>query len=173
MSSSLSAPGGERQIGESEPVPRIDIDAIPFDSKTNYPAPFNKLVEGRARKRLGRAAGLTQFGVNICTLRPGAASSQRHWHENEDEFVYVLSGEVVLVEDGGETVLKPGDAAGWKAGVENGHCLINRSSSDAVFIEVGTRAESERAHYSDIDMQVVRDASGFNYLHRNGQPYPK
>jgi len=154
-------------------VPRIDIDAIPLDSATNYPPPFNKAVEGRARKRLGRAAGLTQFGVNICTLRPGAASSQRHWHENEDEFVYVLSGEVVLAEDGGETILRPGDAAGWKAGVENGHCLINRSNSDAVFIEVGTRAESERAHYSDIDMQIVRDESGFNYLHRNGEPYPK
>jgi len=154
-------------------VPRIDIDTIPLDSATNYPPPFNKAVEGRTRKRLGRAAGLTQFGVNICTLRPGAASSQRHWHENEDEFVYVLSGEVVLAEDGGETILRPGDAAGWKAGVENGHCLINRSNSDAVFIEVGTRAESERAHYSDIDMQIVRDASGFNYLHRNGEPYPK
>jgi uncharacterized cupin superfamily protein len=154
-------------------MPRIDIDAIPLDSRTNYPAPFNKAVERRARKRLGAAAGLTQFGVNLCTLKPGASSSQRHWHENEDEFVYVLSGEVVLVEDGGETVLGPGDAAGWKAGVQNGHCLINRSDSDAVFIEVGTRAESERAHYSDIDMQVVRDASGFNYLHRNGEPYPK
>jgi len=154
-------------------MPRIDIDAIPLDTKTNYPVPFHKAVEGRARKRLGRAAGLTQFGVNICTLRPGAASSQRHWHENEDELVYVLAGEVVLVEDGGETVLRPGDAAAWKAGVENGHCLINRSNSDAVFIEVGTRATSERSHYSDIDMQVVRDASGFNYLHKNGEPYPK
>jgi uncharacterized cupin superfamily protein len=103
-------------------------------------------VEGRSRKRLGRAAGLTHFGVNICTLKPGAASSQRHWHENEDEFVYVLEGEVVLREDGGETVLKPGDAAAWKAGVPNGHCLINRSDRNAVFIEVGTRASTERAH---------------------------
>jgi uncharacterized cupin superfamily protein len=77
----------------------------------------------------------------------------------------------VLVEDGGETVLKPGEAAAWKAGVENGHCLINRSDKDAVFIEVGTRAQSERAHYSDIDMQVVRDASGFRYQHRDGKPY--
>jgi uncharacterized cupin superfamily protein len=153
-------------------MPRIDIDAIPLDNSTNYPAPFHKAVERRTRKRLGRAAGLTQFGVNICTLKPGAASSQRHWHENEDELVYVLAGEVVLVEDGGETVLGPGDAAAWKAGVENGHCLINRSDRDVVFIEVGTRAESERAHYSDIDMQVVRDASGFSYLHRNGEPYP-
>jgi len=154
-------------------MPKIDIDAIPLDTRTNYPPPFDKAVEGRARKRLGRAAGLTQFGVNICTLEPGAASSQRHWHENEDEFVYVLAGEVVLVEDDGETILKPGDAAAWKSGVDNGHCLINRSGRDAVFIEVGSRAAAERAHYSDIDMQVVRDAGGFNYLHRNGEPYPK
>jgi len=154
-------------------VPKIDIDKIALDASTNYPPPFNKAVEGRVRKRLGRAAGLTQFGVNLCTLKPGAASSQRHWHENEDELVYVLSGEVVLREDDGEIVLKAGEAGAWKAGVANGHCLINRSDRDAVFIEVGTRAASERAHYSDIDMQVVRDASGFNYMRKNGEPYPK
>jgi inorganic pyrophosphatase len=125
-------------------MPKIDTDKVPLDTATGYPPPFNKAVEGRARKRLSRAAGLTQFGVNICTLRPGAASSQRHWHESEDELVYVLSGEVVLREDGGETVLKSGDAAAWKAGVANGHCLINRSDRDAVFLEVGTRAPSAR-----------------------------
>ena len=152
-------------------MPKIDIDKIPLDTATGYPPPFNKAVEGRARKRLGRAAGLTQFGVNLCTLKPGAASSQRHWHENEDEFVYVLQGEVVLREDGGETVLKPGDAAGWKAGVPNGHCLINRSERDAVFIEVGTRASNERAHYSDIDMKVERDGKSMRYTKKNGEPY--
>ena len=104
------------------------------------------------------------------TLR-GAASSQRHWHEKEDEFVYVLQGEVVLREDGGETVLKPGDAAAWKAGVENGHCLINKSSRDAVFIEVGTRVAAERAFYSDIDMMVTRDDKGARYTKKNGEPY--
>jgi uncharacterized cupin superfamily protein len=152
-------------------MPKIDIDKIALDTSTNYPPPFNKAVEGRARKRLGRAAGLTQFGVNICTLKPGSASSQRHWHENEDEFVYVLEGEVVLCEDGGETALKSGDAAAWKAGVPNGHCLINRSHRDAVFIEVGTRAATERATYSDIDMMVVRDEGGFRYTRKNGAPY--
>lgn len=152
-------------------MPKIAIDKIALDAATNYPSPFNKAVEGRARKRLGRAAGLTQFGVNLCTLKPGAASSQRHWHENEDEFVYVLEGEVVLCEDGGETVLKPGDAAAWQAGVPDGHCLINRSNCDAVFIEVGMRAAVERAHYSDIDMKVVRDESGFRYMHKNDEPY--
>jgi uncharacterized cupin superfamily protein len=152
-------------------MPKIDIDKIPIDTATGYPPPFNKVVEGRSRKRLARAAGLTHFGVNICTLRPGAASSQRHWHEKEDELVYVLQGEVVLREDGGETVLKPGDAAAWKAGVENGHCLINKSSRDAVFIEVGTRVAAERAFYSDIDMMVTRDDKGARYTKKNGEPY--
>ena len=154
-------------------MPKVDIDKIALDTATGYPPPFNKAVEGRSRKRLARAAGLTPVCGHLCTLKPGAASSQRHWHENEDEFVYVLEGEVVLREDGGETVLKPGDAAGWKAGVPNGHCLINRSNRDAVFIEVGTRAPTERAHYSDIDMMVVRDHREFRYTHKNGEPYPK
>ena len=137
-------------------MPKIDIASLPVDSRTNYPEPLNQAVVGRSRKRLGVAAGLQQFGVNLTTLKPGAASALRHWHEKEDELVYVLEGEVVLCEDDGETVLKPGDAAAWKAGVPNGHCLINRSARDAVFIEVGTRAKAERAHYSDIDMMVER-----------------
>src|SRR5262245_19996267 len=141
-------------------MPKIDIDKIPIDTSTGYPPPFNKAVEGRSRKRLARAAGLPQFGVNVFTLSPGAASSQRHWHEGEDELVYVLEGEVILREDRGVIVLKPGDAAAWQAGVANGHCLINRSDRDAVFIEIGTRATSERAHYSDIDMMGVRHKEG-------------
>ncbi len=152
-------------------MPKIDIEQTPIDTSTGYPAPFNKAVEGRSRKRLGRAAGLRHFGVNICTLKPGAASSQRHWHEKEDELVYVLQGEVVLCEDEGETILRPGDAAAWRAGMPNGHCLINRSDRDAVFIEVGTRAPAERAHYSDIDMVVVRDGKGARYTRKNGEPY--
>jgi uncharacterized cupin superfamily protein len=154
-------------------MPKLDIAKLPLDTRTNYPPPFNKAVEGRARKRMGSAAGLTQFGVNLCTLKPGAASSQRHWHENEDEFVYMLEGEVVLVEDGGETILHPGDAAAWQAGVANGHCIVNRSDRAAVFLEVGSRAKAERAHYSDIDMMVVRDGADFRYTHKNGEPYPK
>jgi uncharacterized cupin superfamily protein len=152
-------------------MPKIDIDKIQIDISTGYPPPFNKAVEGRSRKRLGRAAGLDHFGVNICTLRPGAASSQRHWHEKEDELVYVLEGEVVLCEDDGETVLKAGDAAAWKAGVPNGHCLVNRSTLDAVLIEVGNRATAERAHYSDIDMMVERGEKGAHYMKKNGEPY--
>jgi uncharacterized cupin superfamily protein len=151
-------------------MPKIDIDKIPIDTSTGYPPPYNKAVEGRSRKRLARAAGLSQFGVNVCTLKPGAASSQRHWHDNEDELVYVLSGEVVLREDEGEIVLKPGDAAAWKAGIANGHCIINRSSRDAVFIEVGSRAPTERAQYSEIDMVFVREGKGVRYTKKNGDP---
>lgn len=153
-------------------MPKIDIAKVPVDTATRYPPPFDKAVVGRSRQRLGNAAGLDQFGVNICTLKPGAASSQRHWHENEDEFVYVLAGEVVLCEDGGETVLKPGDAAAWKAGVANGHSLVNRADRDAVFIEVGTRAATERAYYSDIDMMIERDEKGARYSTKSGEPYP-
>ena len=114
---------------------------------------------------------MSQFGVNICTLKPGAASSQRHWHENEDELVYVLEGEVVLCEDAGETVLKAGEAAAWKAGVADGHCIVNRSDRDAVVLEVGSRAAKERAVYSDIDMMVVRDGKDFRYTKKSGEPY--
>src|SRR5579875_3593925 len=123
-------------------MPKLDIAAIPEQSSTGYPSPFDLLVQGRARKRLGNAGGLTQFGVNICRLPPGSASSQRHWHESEDELVYMLEGEAVLVENEGETILRPGDAATFKAGVANGHQLINRSDRDAIFLEIGTRSET-------------------------------
>jgi uncharacterized cupin superfamily protein len=153
-------------------MPKIDIDSINTDSMTGYPEPFRQIVLGRVRKRLGNAAGLTQFGVNLTTLKPGAASAQRHWHVSEDEFVYVLAGEVVLCEDGGEVVMRPGDAAGFKAGVANGHCLINRSDRDAVYLEVGTRAARERAEYPDVDLRMERDEKGGRYLHKSGDPYP-
>ena len=152
-------------------MPKIDIDKVPIDTASGYPAQFNKIIQGRSRKRLGNAVGLDQFGVNLCTLKPGSASSQRHWQHNEDEFVYVLQGEVLLCEDGGETILKPGDAAGWKAGVPNGHCLINRSQHDAVFIEVGTRAPSEKVTYPDIDMAFERVGTTRKYSKKSGEPY--
>jgi uncharacterized cupin superfamily protein len=153
-------------------MPKIDIDQIKVDTYTGYPEPFRQAVLGRERKRLGNAVGLDQFGVNLSRLRPGAASSQRHWHQNEDELVYVLEGELVLVEDGGETVLRPGEAAGWKAGVPNGHCLINRTDRDAVYIEIGSRAAREVANYPDIDMRAERDDKGMRYVRKDGAPYP-
>jgi len=154
-------------------MPKIDIAKLPIDSRTNYPAPFDKVVAGRSRKRLGHAAGLDQFGVNLTTLKPGAASALRHWHEKEDELIYVLEGEVVLIEDNGETVLKPGDAAGFKASVPNGHHLVNKSGRDAVYLEIGTRSKHERAEYPDLDLVVIRDEQGMRYTHKDGKPYPK
>jgi uncharacterized cupin superfamily protein len=154
-------------------MPKIDIDKLEADSVTGYPEQFRQIVLGRVRRRLGNAAGLTQFGVNLTTLKPGAASSQRHWHAAEDEFVYILDGEVVLCEDGGEVVMRPGDAAGFKAGVAIGHCLINRSNRDALYLEVGTRAVRERSEYPDIDLRAERDETGARYLHKSGEPYPK
>jgi uncharacterized cupin superfamily protein len=152
-------------------MPKIDIDSLSSDSATGYPEPFRQVVLGRSRKRLGNAAGLSQFGVNLTTLKPGAASAQRHWHAAEDEFVYMLAGEVVLCEDDGEVLLRPGDAAGFKAGIANGHCLVNRSERDAVYLEIGTRAVRERAEYPDIDMRMERDEKGARFLHKSGEPY--
>jgi uncharacterized cupin superfamily protein len=154
-------------------MPKIDIANVKTEIATGYPSQFRDVVAGRERKRLGNAVGLDQFGVNLTRVKPGAQSSQRHWHANEDELVYILEGEVVLCEEGGETVLRPGDAAGWKAGVANGHCLINRTSRDAVFIEIGTRAKHEQANYPDIDLVAVKDEQGFHYLHKSGEPYAK
>ena len=138
---------------------------------TGYPAEFAAIVSGRFRKRLGDAGGLTQFGVNLCRIAPGSGSSIRHWHHNEDEFVLMLSGEAVLIEDEGETVLKPGDAAAFKAGVANGHNIVNRGIVDAVFLEVGTRAPTETADYPDIDLRAVKDANGYHFTHKDGTPY--
>lgn len=152
-------------------MPKIDIDKLPWDTFTAYPQQFQKEIAGRARRRLANAAGLTQFGVNICTIKPGSQSSQRHWHEAEDEFVYVLDGEVVLHEDGGETVLKKGEAAAWKANCGNGHTVINRSQREAVVLEVGTRAPRDRVVYPDVDMLLVRDGDKRAYIHKNGEPY--
>jgi uncharacterized cupin superfamily protein len=153
-------------------MPKIDIANLKSEEVSGYPEPFRRAVAGRMRKRLGNAVGLDQFGVNLTTLRPGAASAQRHWHAAEDELVYILAGEVVLCEDGGETVLRAGDAAGFKAGVANGHCLVNRSAADAVFLEIGTRAKDERVEYPDIDMCLERDERGGRFLHKSGEPYP-
>jgi len=153
-------------------VPKIDVAKIPPRTSSNYPAEFQKIVEGRSKRPLGNAAGLTQFGVNLTTLKPGAASSLRHWHVQEDEFVYVIDGELTLVENEGETVLKAGDAAGFKANTANGHQLVNRSSRDATYLEIGTRSKGEIAHYTDVDLALSYDASGkMMFTHKSGEPY--
>jgi uncharacterized cupin superfamily protein len=154
-------------------MPKIDVAALPSMTGTTYPAPFDEPCRHRESTRLGLAAGLTQFGVNRLKLPPGAWSSQRHWHGEEDEFVYVLEGEVSLLENEGEVVLHAGDAAGFKAGVRNGHHLINRSDRDAVFLVVGSRSESDYGEYSDIDMKFEpgRYSGKGGYSRKDGTPY--
>jgi uncharacterized cupin superfamily protein len=154
-------------------MPKIDIKATPETNSTGYPAPFRELVKGRFRKALGNAGGLTQFGVNLCRLAPGAATAQRHWHEKEDEFVFVLDGELVLIEDDGETVLTAGDAAAFKAKTRNGHHLVNRSGRDALLLEIGTRDLNDRGEYPDLDMTFVCENGVDRFLHRDGTPYPQ
>lgn len=149
---------------------RIDINTIAAITGSRYPAPFDAPCSARVRYRLGDAANLTDFGVNLMRLRPGAWSSQRHWHTAEDEFVYVVEGEVVLVTDSGEEVLTAGDAAGFKAGVKDGHHLQNRSNVDAVVLEIGSRKPLvDEGEYPDIDMIFLKDDS---YAHKDGTPYP-
>jgi uncharacterized cupin superfamily protein len=152
-------------------MPKVDLAKAEVDRSLRYPAPFSEVLKGREKCKLGDAVGLSQFGVNIATLPPGTWSSQRHWHQTEDEFIYVLEGEIVLVEDSGEVVLKAGDAAGFKANSGNGHCLINRSSTTARYLEVGTRADKDTVTYSDIDMRLERNGSDRRYLHKSGEPY--
>ena len=149
---------------------KIDISSLKAIVGTMYPAPYDEPCLSRERTRLGDAAGLTQFGVNLLRLPPGAWSSQRHWQTLTDEFVYVLSGEVVLVTDAGDEVLKAGDAAGFKGGDPNGHCLQNRSDADAMLLEIGTRIEGDGAYYPGIDLVGVPNAT--MYTHVDGAPYP-
>ena len=150
---------------------RIDLGSIAPVIGTLYPPPFDLPCRARERKKLGDAAGLTQFGVNLLKLPAGTSSSQRHWHTASDEFVYVLAGEVTLVTDDGEELLRPGDAAGFRAGDTNGHCLQNRSKNEALILEIGTRVADDSAYYSDIDMVCPAGGKPAIYTHRNGTAY--
>ena len=149
-------------------MPKIDLEAIPQSNRTGYPPPYDEAVAGRWVRRLRNAAGLTEMGASHVVLKPGAWSSQRHWHALEDELVVILSGEAVLVEDDGETVLRAGDVAAWPKGVRNGHCLQNRSDADCsvIAISAGDRA-NDHGEYPDIDLKF----SGKAYLHKDGTPY--
>jgi uncharacterized cupin superfamily protein len=148
---------------------RIDASQVPTVIGTSYPAPFDEPCKHRERKRLGDAAGLRKFGVNLLRLPPGAWSSQRHWHTAEDEFVFVVSGEVVLVTNEGEELLRAGDTAGFPANEANGHHLQNRSEQEAVLLEVGSRDEADSTTYSDIDMAIPVGAS--EYTHKDGTAF--
>lgn len=150
---------------------RLDLSTIPVLTGTGYPEPFAEAVNGRSRQALGEAGGLTQFGVNMVELQPGAASSQRHWHTHEDEFVMVVSGELTLITDEGETLMRAGDCAAFPAGRPNGHHLVNRGWGNALFLAVGSRMKEDSAEYPDIDLKY--DGRTGSYLHRDGTPYPK
>lgn len=150
---------------------RIDISALPLHTGTLYPPPYDEPCRARERRKLGDAAGLTQFGVNLLTLKPGVWSSQRHWHSTQGEFVWVLEGEVVLVTNDGEEVLKAGDCAGFRCGEENGHHFQNRSSADARLLEVGTRNDSDGAMYPGIDLVYPPGGKPALYTHTDGTPY--
>ncbi len=148
---------------------RIDIETAPRRDGTSYPPPYDEPCRGRSRRRLADAAGLTQFGVNLQRLPPGQWSSQRHWHSAEDEFVWVVEGEVVLVTDAGEEVLRAGDCAGFRAGDPDGHHLQNRSGRDALLLEVGSHRPAEDvATYPGIDLRVEGDGP---FTHVDGRPY--
>ena len=155
-------------------MPKIDVARVAPIVGSRYPKPFDEPCRARERRRLGDAAGLTQYGVNLLRLEPGAWSSQRHWHTHEDEFVYVLSGEVWLVSDAGEELLRAGDCAGFKAGVRDGHHLQNRSATDAVLLEVGARDDRDAGEYPDIDMVFKAgrySGGGGGFAHKDGKPY--
>jgi len=149
---------------------RIDLKEVPVAVGSGYPAPFDRPCAARSRQRLGLVAGLTDFGVNLLRLPPGAWSSQRHWHALEDEFLFVIEGEVVLVTDAGEEILRTRDCAGFKAGIQDGHHLQNRSTADAVILEIGARKPEDTGEYSDIDMRFSRAEEG--YVRKDGTPYP-
>jgi len=150
-------------------MPKIDFATTPVRTGTSYPAPYDVPCRDRHRLRLGDAGGLTDFGVNLLTLKPGVWSSQRHWHLKEDEFVYVVAGEVVLVSDAGEEILRPGDCAAFPKNDGNGHHLINRSGADALLLEIGTRTPGgDRAAYPDIDLLLDPEKG---WTHRDGTAY--
>jgi len=147
-------------------MPKIDLDSIEPTNATGYPPPFDRDVAGRWQRKVAEAAGLTELGARHVVLEPGAWSSQRHWHEGEDELLVMISGRAVLVEDGGETELAPGDIVAWAKGVRNGHHLINRSAEPCSFVCVSAGSDVGGA-YSDIDMKWTAEG----YVHKDGTPY--
>lgn len=151
------------------------VDALSIEPRigSGYPAPFDADCARREKRRLGDPFGLTQFGVNLVRLPPGQWSSQRHWHHGEDELVYILEGRPTLVTDAGKQLLGPGMTAGFKAGVPDGHHLVNESDNAVLYIEIGTRREAEEAEYADIDMRVRVADGKASYFYRDGRPYSK
>lgn len=149
----------------------IDLAAVPQQTGTAYPDPFKPLVAGRVKQRVGDAAGLKNFGVNRVTLAPGSVSALRHWHAKQDEFVYIIAGEVTLITEAGEQPLGPGDMAGFPAGEVNGHQLVNRSAAPATYLEIGDRTPHDQVEYPDDDLAATAGPDGWIITHKNGRPY--
>jgi uncharacterized cupin superfamily protein len=152
-------------------MPKLDLSTVPVRTGSIYPAPFAAMMLGRSSLRLGQDGGLTQFGVNLVTLEPGARSSLRHWHQAEDEFVMVLEGELMLAQDAGETPMGPGDCAAFPAGDADGHCFFNRSDKIGRFLVIGSKAPREVATYSDEDLILTVDGGAVTYTRKDGSPY--
>jgi uncharacterized cupin superfamily protein len=152
-------------------LPAIDPATVESKPGSNYPAQFKPRVAGRSKRRLGDALGLNNFGVNLTTIKPGSASALRHWHAKQDEFVYIVSGELVLVSDTGEQLLTAGMCAGFPAGKADGHHLVNRSTRDAVYLEVGDRTPGDAAAYSDDDLVARAVDGGWQFTRKDGTPY--
>ncbi len=150
---------------------KIDLASVPVKTGTIYPAPYDAQVAGRSSLRLGDAGGMTQFGVNLVILAPGAKSSMRHWHLHEDEFVMVTQGACTMLTDAGETLMQAGDCAAFPAGVPDGHCFVNHTGAEARFLVVGTKAASEVATYSDVDLMVAMQGGKATFTHWDGRPY--
>jgi uncharacterized cupin superfamily protein len=149
---------------------KIDLSAVPAQTGCNYPVPFDAPCQAQSSQRLARFAGLTRFGVNLTVIEPGAWSSQRHWHTLEDEFVWVLEGELTLITDAGEERLGPGDCAAFKAGDRDGHHLVNKSGRPAKVLEIGNANPADTCTYPDIDM--IANPGREAYQHRDGTDYP-
>ena len=149
----------------------INLENVTNNYGSNYPEEFKPVVKGRVKKRLGDAAALQNFGVNLVELAPGSTSALRHWHDKQDEFIYVLSGEITLVTEAGEEVLLTGDCAGFAAGVANGHCLINRSQKIVTYLEIGDRTADDKVTYPDDDLVAEHIATGWIFTHKNGKLY--
>lgn len=149
-------------------MPKLDLSQVPVKTGSIYPEPYASMVKGRSSLRLGDAGGLTQFGVNLVSLDPGAMSSLRHWHMAEDEFVMVTEGECIMVQDEGETVMRPGDCAAFPAGSTNGHHFLNRSDRVAKFLVIGSKARREVATYSDVDLMVEIEAGKARFTYKDG-----
>lgn len=149
----------------------IDPRQVPAETGSSYPEIFQSAVAGRIKQRLGNAAGLKNYGVNLTRLAPGSQSALRHWHRCQDEFIYVLQGQATLITDAGEQVLTAGMAAGFPAGIEDGHHLINRSETDVVYLEIGDRTAKDCVAYPDDDLVAVQTEEGWKFSHQDNTPY--